>query len=107
MTEQKKTRRQKLEELLAQNPNDAFSRYGIALECAREGDHATADSHYRTLLQNSPDYVPAYLMYAQMLAQDERREEAKSVLATGIEAATRQGNQHARSEMEFLLDELD
>jgi len=107
MSEQKKTRRQKLEEFLAQNPNDAFSRYGIALDCAREGDHASADSHYRTLLQNNPDYVPAYLMYAQMLVQDDRREEAKSVLTTGMAAASRQANQHARSEMESLLAELD
>src|SRR5580704_5221891 len=36
MTDQKKTRRQKLEEFLAANPNDAFSRYGIALDCRSE-----------------------------------------------------------------------
>ena len=107
MTEQKKTRRQKLEEFLAQNPNDAFSRYGIAMECVREGDHAAADFHYRALLQNNAEYVPAYLMYAQMLVQDDRRAEAKAILATGIEAAAGQGNQHARSEMESLLSELD
>jgi len=49
MTEQKKTRRQKLEEFLAQNPSDAFSRYGIALECVREGDLAAADVHFRAI----------------------------------------------------------
>lgn len=106
MIEQKKTRRQKLEEFLAQNPRDAFSRYGIAMECVKEGDHVAADAHYGTLLRDNPDYVPAYLMYAQMLVQDDRREEAKSVLSTGIDAASRQGNQHARSEMESLLAEL-
>src|SRR5215813_6125754 len=58
MTDQKKTRRQKLEEFLASNPNDAFSRYGTALECIREGDLPAAESHFRTLLQTNPDYVP-------------------------------------------------
>jgi cytochrome c-type biogenesis protein CcmH/NrfG len=106
MTDQKKTRRQKLEGFLAQNPNDAFSRYGLAMECAREGDLAAAESHFRMLIESNPNYVPGYQMYAQTLAQNERRNDAKSVLAQGIEVAIRQGNQHARSEMETLLAEL-
>jgi predicted Zn-dependent protease len=106
MTDQKKTRRQKLEEFLAGNPNDAFSRYGIALECIREGDLAAAESNFRTLLETNPDYVPGYQMYAQMLAQNNRADEAKIALSKGIDSAIRQGNQHARSEMEALLSEL-
>ena len=106
MSEQNKTRRQKLEEFLIKNPNDAFSRYGVALECVREGDHAAAESHFRALIQSNPDYVPGYQMYAQTLAQNERAADAKAVLAQGIEAATRAGNQHARSEMETLLADL-
>jgi predicted Zn-dependent protease len=106
MTEQNKTRRQKLEDFLAKNPNDAFSRYGIALECVREGDLPSAESHFKTLLQANPDYVPAYQMYAQTLAQNHRPDDAKSVLTEGIKAAIRQNNQHARSEMEGLLMQL-
>ena len=106
MTEQSKLRRQKLEEFLAQNPNDAFSRYGIALDCFRQGELAAADSHFRTLLQSNPDYVPAYQMYAQMLSQNDRIEEARAVLSKGIESAIRTGNQHARSEMESHLSDL-
>jgi predicted Zn-dependent protease len=107
MTEPNKTRRQKLEEFLALNPNDAFSRYGIALDCFRQSDLPAADAQFKALLQNNPDYVPAYQMYAQMLAQNNRVEEAKSVLAAGVAAAIRQGNQHARSEMESHLSELN
>lgn len=107
MTDQNKTRRQKLEEFLALNPNDAFSRYGIALECVREGDFAAAEAHFRTLIRTDPDYVPGYQMYAQTLAQNARAEDAKTILVQGIQAAIRQGNQHARSEMEGLLAELE
>jgi len=106
MTDQKKNRRQKLEEFLRNNPNDAFSRYGMALECMREGDPVAADTHFRALLETNPDYVPGYQMYAQMLAQNNRTDEAKSALSQGIQSAIRQGNQHARSEMEALLMEL-
>jgi hypothetical protein len=45
-------------------------------------------------------------MYAQMLVQQERKVEAKLVLTSGIDAATRQQNSHARSELEALLAEL-
>jgi predicted Zn-dependent protease len=106
MTEQNKSRRQKLEDFLAKNPNDAFTRYGIALECVREGDVPAAESHFKLLLESNPDYVPGYQMYAQTLAQNHRVPDAKSVLEFGIQAAIRQGNQHARSEMEGLLVEL-
>jgi predicted Zn-dependent protease len=106
MTEQNKSRRQKLEEFLAKNPNDAFSRYGMALECVREGDLPSAESHFRTLLEGNPDYVPGYQMYAQALAQANRADDAKSVLTQGIQAAIRQGNQHARAEMEGLLEQI-
>ncbi len=106
MTEQKKTRRQKLEEFLVRNPTDAFTLYGLAIECINTDDFLSAESHFRTLLQSNPDYVPGYQMYAQTLAQQNRSDEAKSILSQGIQAATRSGNQHARSEMEALLCEL-
>jgi Tfp pilus assembly protein PilF len=107
MPEQNKTRRQKLEEFLSGNPTDSFTRYGIALDCFGQGDLAAAEVHFKYLLHNDPDYVPAYQMYAQMLAGNQRADEARAVLSRGIEAATRQGNQHARSEMESHLADLN
>lgn len=106
MSEQKKSRRQKLEEFLAKNPNDAFTLYGLALECVNGGDLAAAESYFRALVQCNPDYVPGYQMYAQTLAQNDRAEDAKAILQQGIQAAARSGNQHARSEMEILLSDL-
>jgi len=107
MTDQNKSRRQKLEEIVAKNPGNAFSRYGLALECLKEGDKAAAERQFRSLIENQADYVPGFQMYAQMLAQDERSAEAQAILKAGIAAATRVGNAHARSEMEGLLAELE
>jgi len=106
MTEQKKSRRQTLEDFVAKKPEDAFSRYGLAMECMNTGDTSAADEHFRTLLERSPDYIPAYLMYGQMLTRESRAGEAKEVLSSGIAAAAKKGDQHARSEMESLLIEL-
>lgn len=106
MPDLKKTRRQMLEEFVAKQPNDAFTRYGLAMECMNSGDGAAADAHFRALTQNNPDYVPAYLMYAQFLAKQSRAPEAKQVLVSGIAAASKKGDSHACSEMESLLADL-
>ncbi len=106
MTDQKKTRRQMLEEFVAKKPDDAFSRYGLAMECLNNGDPAAADTHFRALLEHHADYIPAYLMYGQLLVRESRSTEAKQILSTGIAAAAKKGDQHARSEMEALLNEL-
>jgi Tfp pilus assembly protein PilF len=105
-TGQKKSRRQMLEEFVAKKPDDALSRYGLALECMNGGDSAAADKHFRELLERNAGYIPAYQMYGQYLVRESRMEEAKRVLTSGIEAATKAGNQHARSEMEALLNDL-
>jgi Tfp pilus assembly protein PilF len=106
MTDQKKTRRQMLEEWVAKKPEDAFSRYGLAMECMNSGDTAAADAHFRELLSRNADYVPAYLMYAQMLSRETRIDDACKILVDGINQASMKGDQHARSEMESLLAEL-
>jgi hypothetical protein len=106
MTEPKKSRRQLLEEFIAKNPNDAFSRYGLALECSNTGDIAAADTHFCALNASHPDYIPAYLMYAQMLSRESRLDDARQILTKGIAEAAKKGDSHARSEMEALLSEL-
>ena len=106
MPSQKKTRRQVLEEFVAKKPDDAFSRYGLALECMNSSDSAAAEQHFRALLEHNPSYIPGYQMYGQLLASARRIEEARKVLTAGIAAASKAGNQHARSEMEALLNEL-
>lgn len=102
----KKSRRQALEEIVAAQPADAFARYGLALDFMNAGEGAAADAHFRKLIELNPSYVPAYLMYAQLLIRESRPDEARSILQTGIAAATSAGNAHARSEMEGLLGEI-
>jgi hypothetical protein len=45
-------------------------------------------------------------MYGQLLVRESRHGEAKQILATGIAAAGKKGDQHAVSEMETLLSEI-
>ena len=95
-----------LREILAQNPNDPFARYGLAMEHANKGDTSGALAEFVKLLELNPEYTPGYQMAAQTLMKAGREEEARKMLEDGISCAGRTGNQHARSEMEALLNDL-
>jgi predicted Zn-dependent protease len=96
-----------LTEILAQNPNDAFARYGLAMELANQGQTDGAVTEFERLLSAHPDYTAGYFMEAQTLVKAGRAEEAKVRLSEGIASARRTGNQHALNEMEALLAELE
>jgi predicted Zn-dependent protease len=95
-----------LNEILAQNANDAFARYGLAMEYSNAGEVERAMEEFSKLLSAHPDYTAGYFMAAQTLAKAERNDEAKKMLADGIASAQRTGNAHAQSEMEAMLEEL-
>ena len=95
-----------LEEVLSQEPNDAFARYGLAMEYSKLGQVERALEEFGKLLSVHPDYTAGYFMAAQTLANADRTEEAKRMLVDGIASARRTGNAHAQSEMTAMLEEL-
>lgn len=95
-----------LKQVLEQNPNDAFARYGLAIEYARADRVDAAMEEFGKLLSLHPDYTAGYFQAAQTLARAERIEEARKFLRDGIACAERVADQHAKSEMSAMLDEL-
>ena len=96
-----------LKEILSTNPDDAFARYALGLEYSGAGETDAALVEFQQLLAAHPDYTNGYFMAAQTLARAERKDEACAMLQQGIECARRTRNQHALSEMEAMLDELE
>lgn len=96
-----------LSQILAQNPQDAFARYGLAMAHASDGDLPTAISEFDRLLADHPGYTAGYFMAAQTLVKAGRNEDAKARLEQGIAGARREGNSHAAGEMQQLLDQLE
>jgi predicted Zn-dependent protease len=94
-----------LEEFLAANPTDAFARYGLALECAKDDDDAAAESQFRQLLSEHPDYLYGYFHYGQLLLKLSRKADAQNTFRQGITAAKKAGDAHALSELEAALEE--
>lgn len=95
-----------LRKSLDANPDDAFARYALALELSRAGQSDEAWEHFRYLLEHHPDYSATYYQAGTLLVNLGRTEEARHVLAQGVELTRRLGQAHAQSELEAALDDL-
>jgi Tfp pilus assembly protein PilF len=95
-----------LKSMVAQNPRDSFSRYGLAMEYRNRGDLEAAMGEFHALMATDPDYVPAYFHGGQTLEKLGQLEEARQLYQNGVEAATRKGDAHGRGEMQAALDML-
>ncbi len=86
------SRREKLEAMLADDPNDQTLRYMLAMELEKESDHGRSLDLLQRLMDDESPYVPAFLMAGQQLAR--------------IQQAQQQGDDHAAGEMGQFLAEL-
>ena len=101
------TRRQKLESMLAASPDDQLLRYMLAMEFDKESDHQRSMVLFQGLMEESPPYVPAFLMAGQLLTRLDRLDEARNSYKMGIVAARTQNNDHAAGEMTSFLQALE
>ena len=101
-----KSRVEMLEEFVRAKPDDAFTRYGLAMELRKLGRNEDAVKEFQTLVEKQESYVPAYLMFGQLLTTLGRVEEAKKVLAKGVSVAGSAGNEHAAGELQEALEQL-
>lgn len=96
-----------LERSLAESPDDAFLRYGLAMQCLREGDVEEGRQRLRSLIADDPDrQIAAYQQLGQSYAESEEAGEATAILRIGIAKAQASGDWHAAAEMEQILDSL-
>ena len=100
-------RLESLKQLVSEYPNDAFARYGLALEYANSGQTETALQEFAKLLEQHPEYTAGYQMAAQTLLREGRNDQARQLLQEGIACARRSRNSHAENEMQQMLDELN
>jgi tetratricopeptide (TPR) repeat protein len=95
-----------LQSLLEQNPNDAFARYGLAMEYVKAGELERAVGEFRAVLAVNADYSYAYFHGGQTLEKLGRVEEAREMYEQGIAAASRTGDRKGASELQGALDLL-
>jgi tetratricopeptide (TPR) repeat protein len=93
-----------LEKLVVAKPDDPFPRYGLAMEYKKLGRHDEAVRAFEDLTRIHPSYVPAYLMFGNLLEALGRREQAGEVYGRGVAAARAAGNDHALGELQAAHD---
>ena len=104
---EKSPRRSALERSLAEDPSDTFLRYGLAVQCLREGDVEEGRSRLIALIADHPeDQVAAYPQLGQSYAETDEADRAIAILRQGIERANARGDWHAAGEMQGLLAQL-
>jgi tetratricopeptide (TPR) repeat protein len=95
-----------LKSLIAQDPANSRFRYMLAIELINGGDLEGGAAAFAELMAADPNYAAAYFHGGQALEKLGRIEEARAVYRNGIEATTRSGDLHTRSELQGALDLL-
>jgi Tfp pilus assembly protein PilF len=104
---EKSARRLRLEQSLSEDPSDTFLRYGLALQCLRDGDVAEGRERLRALIADHPDdQVAAYQQLGQSYVETGEHELARDQFTRGIAKARTRGDWHAASEMEGFLSQI-
>ena len=102
-----KSRREMIEAMLVETPDDPELRYMLAMEFISAGDDAGAVRCLQDLIAAAPTYPHAYHQAGRALQRLNRIAEARTVLSQGIPVAQKQGDQHAAGEMSELLASLE
>ena len=92
--------------MLEQDPASAFTRYGLAMEYVNLGRFDEAMDEFHSLLGSHPDYGAGYYHAGRTLERLGKIEEARAMYEKGIEATSRTGDAHTRSELQAALDIL-
>jgi predicted Zn-dependent protease len=104
---EKSPRRLMLEQSLSEDPNDAFLRYGLALQCLRDGDMQEGRQRLLALIADDPDrQIAAYQQLGQSYADSGEVDATLEILRVGIAKAQAAGDWHAAAEMEQIASSI-
>ena len=97
-------RLEQLRALLAEEPNDPFLRYAIALELKRAGRMEEAAADLERLIREDPKYIACYYQLALLYADLGRADDALRACDAGALQCLVTGDRKARTELMQLKD---
>ncbi len=101
------SRLEKLQDLLALDPTDSFTRYAIGLEFAKAEKYEDAIHTLEELRERDPAYVPTYYMLAGYYHKTGDNDSATLIYREGIVTARNANDRHAMGELQAALAGLD
>lgn len=97
----------KLALLIQQNPDDSFSKFALALEFIKIGNNDKALALFKNIVKSDPDYVGVYYHLGKLYFEIGENKKALETYNTGIEVSTNLKDDHAKSELQAALFELE
>lgn len=94
------------DKLIARGTSDPFHYYARAMELRSLARGEEALAGFADVIARFPDYVPSYLMAAQLAREREDAPRAREFATAGMAAAKRAGDEHALSELTAFHDAL-
>lgn len=92
--------------MLLKEPDDVFLNFSLAMELVKAGETEPALQRFDRVIELDGNYTAAYYHKGNALIGLERTDDARRVLADGVEACCRVGDTHALSEMTDLLNSI-
>jgi len=96
-----------LKDYLAEDPDDTFSNYALALEYIGTGENKQAIELLEAVLKKDEQYLAAYYQLGKAYETSGRQEDAKKIYNEGIKIALNQKNQRTLNELKGAFDSLN
>lgn len=100
-------RLQALLQYYEEDPDDAFTRFALALEYEKKGDVARAIELLEGLRHDDPSYIGTYYHLAALYRREGSLDEAERIYREGIVIADHAKDVHAAAELRSALLDLD
>ena len=98
---------EKLKEFLANDPEDSFTKFALALEYVNISEYHTALTIFEDLRKNDPDYIGLYYHLGKLYEVLDDENQAVITYKEGIGVARKANDEHAASELREALSELE
>ena len=100
-------RREKLQQMIEKSPGDTFLLYAMAMEHQKANDFPEAIRYFDQVIQLDWGYCYAYYQKGKVQELQGDADAARQTYRTGIDAATRKGDAHAREELSAALSDIE
>lgn len=97
----------KLAARIKENPGDSFSKFALALELLKTGDQQKALLLFENIIKTDPEYTGVYYHLAKLYTENGENKKAFDTYKKGIEVAEAARDQHAKSELQGALLNLE
>ena len=92
---------------IKKNPSDSFSKFALALEFLKQNQIDRARRLFENIQTEDSGYIGVYYHLAKLYVSINENKKALITYKKGIEVAVLQQNDHAKSELEAALFEME